>query len=118
MADETKSDWVEVGESEELKAFLFPVRKKIGLKKSVETESYQQLNNPEDEGKEGVTVEQMLAAAEGHTMDTKHLKDVAEENRPGGQSVHAGAGGDDALERAGKQPAALPGDCGFVFREI
>jgi hypothetical protein len=76
VADETKSFWVEVKESEELKAFLFPVRKKIGLKKSVETESYQQLNNPEDEGKEGVTVEQMLAAAEGHTMDTKHLKDT------------------------------------------
>jgi hypothetical protein len=76
VADETKSDWFVVGESEELKAFLFPQRQKIGLKKSGEKESFQQLNNPEDEGKPGVTVEQMLAAAEGNTMDTKHLKDI------------------------------------------
>src|ERR1700690_1836259 len=64
VADETKSDWFVVGESEELKAFLFPERKKIGLKKGEEKAEFQQLNNPEDEGKENVTVEQMLAAAE------------------------------------------------------
>jgi len=76
VADETKSDWFVVGESEELKSFLFPERKKIGLKKGEDKVEFQQLNNPEDEGKPGVTVEQMLAAAEGNTMDTKHLKDI------------------------------------------
>jgi hypothetical protein len=76
VADETKSEWFVVGESEELKAFLFPERKKIGLKKGDEKAAFQQLNNPEDEGKPGITVEQMLAAAEGQTTDTKHLKDT------------------------------------------
>ncbi len=77
VADETQSGWLKVGDSDELKALLFPEKKKIGLKKGKEKQEFQQLNNPEDEGKEGVTVEQMLAAAEGHTGDTKHLKDRA-----------------------------------------
>lgn len=76
VADETKSEWFVVGESEELKAFLFPERKKIGLKKGDEKVTFQQLNNPEDEGKPGITVEQLLAASEGQTTDTKHLKDT------------------------------------------
>jgi len=74
VADETKSDWFVVGESEELKAFLFPERKKIGLKKDHAEESFQKLNIAEDEAKPAITVEQMLAAAEGHTEDTAHLK--------------------------------------------
>lgn len=75
IADETKENWVVVGESEELKAMLFPERKKLGLKKGGATEAIKMINTPEDAAKPEITVEQMLASAEGHTEDTKHLKD-------------------------------------------
>jgi len=75
IGDETKTSWVVVGENEDLKAMLFPEHKKLGLKKGGEEPTFQQLNKPEDEEKPALTVEQMLAAAEGHTIDTKHLKD-------------------------------------------
>ncbi len=75
IADETKTDWVVVGQNEELKAMLFPERKKLGLKKGGEGHTFQKLNKPEDDAKPEITVEQMLAAGEGHTEDTKHLKD-------------------------------------------
>jgi len=74
VADETKNGWLTVGDSDELKALLFPERKKLGLKKGEAKESFQHLNSPEDESKPSVTVEQMLAAAEGNTEATKQLK--------------------------------------------
>ena len=75
VADETKSEWFVVGENDELKAFLFPERKKMTLKKGDDKQEFQKLNKEEDSGKPEITVEQMLAAAEGHTEDTQHLKD-------------------------------------------
>ncbi len=75
ISDASQESWTIVGESEELKAMLFPERKKLGLKKGGSDEAIHMINSPEDEAKPEVTVEQMLAAAEGHTEDTKHLKD-------------------------------------------
>ncbi len=64
-----------VGSNDEVKAMLFPERKKLGLKKGGGNEPINLINKPEDANQPEVTVEQMLAAAEGHTEDTKHLKD-------------------------------------------
>ena len=58
----------------------------------------------------------MLAAAEGHTEATKHLKDMQKEMDRAAALVHAGAGRHDGLERAGEQSAALSGFGGPVFR--
>ncbi|HVU38572.1 MAG TPA: GYF domain-containing protein [Opitutales bacterium] len=75
LADETKENWVVVGENAEVKAMLFPEKKKLGLKKGGGTEAVTMINRPEDAGQPEVTVEQMLAAGEGHTEDTKYLKE-------------------------------------------
>jgi hypothetical protein len=74
VADESKSSWVAVKDFAELKAALFPEHKKLGLKKQAKEETIQYINKPEDEAKPAITVEEMLAAAEGHTEDTKNLK--------------------------------------------
>jgi hypothetical protein len=75
ISDESRTDWTKVGESEELKALLFPERKKLGLRKGPAQENIETINKPEDPSAPQVTVEQMLAASEGKTETTKHLKD-------------------------------------------
>jgi len=89
VADENKSSWVVVRDFPELKAMLFPEKKKLGLKKEGKpVEAIKYINKPEDESKPAITVEQMLAAAEGHTDDTRHLKDVQKEiSRAAGLSM-------------------------------
>jgi multisubunit Na+/H+ antiporter MnhB subunit len=70
--DEAASNWVPVGGNAALKALLFPERHKLGLKKSRD-ESIQLINKPEDAVAPAITVNQMLAAAEGESKETKHL---------------------------------------------
>jgi len=80
VADDSKSNWVAVKDFPELKAMIFPEQKKLGLKKEdKKVEAIQYINKPEDDAKPAITVEQMLAAAEGHTEDTRHLMDVQKE---------------------------------------
>ena len=71
---ENKNSWVAVRDLPELKALLFPEHKKLGLKKERNREGIKYINKPEDEPEPTITVEQMLAAAGGHTEVTKNLK--------------------------------------------
>ena len=71
--DDASSTWLPVGGNAELKALLFPERKKLGLKK--ERDDIKFLNKPEDVAAPAVTVSQMLAAAEGESKETKYLKE-------------------------------------------
>jgi hypothetical protein len=68
--DATTEQWVTLGSSAELMAAVFPEKKKLILKaKEIKT-----LNKP-DENAKAITVDDMLAAAEGRTADTAGKKD-------------------------------------------
>ncbi len=69
--DEAQQAWVPVSSNPELKRALFPERTKLSLRAKADTS---QFLNKEDEGAPSVTVHDMLAAAEGKTEETKHLK--------------------------------------------
>jgi hypothetical protein len=68
--DSVAEKWVEIQSNLELVQILFPVKKKLAVRQKdlVETIS---LNGPEKEDEEPITVEGMLAAAEGNTEETK-----------------------------------------------
>jgi hypothetical protein len=68
--DATTEQWVALSANTELMAEVFPEKKKLVLKpKEIKT-----LNKP-DENAKAITVDDMLAAAEGRTDDTKDKKD-------------------------------------------
>jgi hypothetical protein len=68
--DATTEQWVALGSNAELMAAVFPEKKKLILKpKEIKT-----LNKP-DENAKAITVDDMLAAAEGRTADTAGKKD-------------------------------------------
>lgn len=68
--DAGTEQWVAIGTNAELKAALWPEKKKLTFKATqVKT------LNVEKEGDAPITVEQFLAAAEGKTEDTKDRKD-------------------------------------------
>lgn len=71
--DEDKEEWIPFALNEELKNQVFPKREKLSLKiAGAETERVDdELANPEAKKHD---VEEMLAAAEGKTEETKHLK--------------------------------------------
>ena len=73
--DETKEEWIPIALNEELKNQVFPQREKLILKvgkaggaPTVEGEA------PVAEEQSGLNVADMLAAAEGQTDETRHLK--------------------------------------------
>jgi len=71
LYDAATEQWVAIGGHAELKAALWPEKKKLTFKQT-------QVKNL-NVGKEGdapITVEQFLAAAEGRTEDTKDRKDM------------------------------------------
>jgi len=73
--DEEKEEWIPFALNPELFAQIFPKREKLSLK----TVNAQDAAATEDDerdasGGEGIDVEHMLAAAEGVTEETKHLK--------------------------------------------
>ncbi|MCB1122043.1 MAG: hypothetical protein KJT03_10865, partial [Verrucomicrobiae bacterium] len=68
--DEDKEVWVAVNSNADLTAALFPAEKKLVLKKKGE-EELNLLNKREDANKKKVTIEEILAAAEGDTEETK-----------------------------------------------
>jgi hypothetical protein len=65
--------WIAVGSNADLKAALFPEKKKLTIKAKANVATL----NVEQENQEPITVNDMLAAAEGKTADTKHAKDPA-----------------------------------------
>lgn len=67
--DATAEQWVALGSKPELMAEVFPEKKKLSLKaKEIKT-----LNKP-DENAKAITVDDMLAAAEGRTDETSDKK--------------------------------------------
>lgn len=73
--DAEAEKWVSVGSDEELKAQLFPEKKKLGLKAKDDIKSL----NTTTESVPPIEVADMLAAAEGRTEDTKDKKDLTED---------------------------------------
>lgn len=69
--DEDKEVWVAVHSNADLNEALFPEEKKLALRKKGE-ENPNRLNKPEDENRKKVTIEEILAAAEGDTEETKN----------------------------------------------
>ena len=68
--DSTTEQWVALSANPELMAAAFPEKKRLSLKaKEIKT-----LNKP-DENAKAITVNDMLAAAEGRTDDTKGKSD-------------------------------------------
>lgn len=68
--DATSEQWVALSTQTELMAAIFPEKRKHTLKKA----EFKALNKP-DEGAKAISVDDMLAAAEGRTADTADKKD-------------------------------------------
>lgn len=73
--DAAAEKWVSVGSDLELKAQLFPEKKKLGLKAKEDVKSL----NSTTESVPPIEVADMLAAAEGRTDETKDKKDLSED---------------------------------------
>jgi len=71
--DETKEEWIPIALNEQLKADVFPEREKLSLKIS-EAKDDEPVTVDGAEEKEGLDVNDMLAAAERDTEETRHLK--------------------------------------------
>lgn len=81
--DETKEEWIPIALNEQLKAEVFPQREKLSLKicevtdgkkskKKAKKKAIEESDEKEEQG--GLDVNVMLAAAEGDTKETRHLK--------------------------------------------
>ena len=65
--DATTEQWVTLSSNSELMAVVFPEKRRLSLKnKTIST-----LNKPAEDSARPITVTDMLAAAEGHTDDTR-----------------------------------------------
>ena len=72
--DPKMESWALIQSNEPLKEQIFPEKKKLTLRKKTEDE-VEKLNEEDEEGEDtSVKVEEMLAAAEGHTEETKHVR--------------------------------------------
>ena len=69
--DEPMEAWIAIGSNDKLKGQLFPEKKKLSLRNN---RAAAEDNDGEEVVTESVTVENMLAAAEGQTAETEHLK--------------------------------------------
>ena len=69
--DTQQESWLPIASNEDLKQQVFPVKKKLGLRARA-AEEYHSLN--EDVGGPKISVEHMLAEAEGETDETKHMR--------------------------------------------
>lgn len=70
--DPRMESWALIHSNEPLKEKIFPEKKKLSLRKKTDEEVVSL--NREDVDTEPVKVEEMLAAAEGHTDETKHVR--------------------------------------------
>jgi len=69
--DATTEQWVAIGSDEAVKAAVFPEKKKLQIKKDVEISTL----NKQTDSAAPISVDDMLAAAEGKTHDTKDKSD-------------------------------------------
>jgi len=72
--DATTEQWTPIASNADLKITLFPEKKKLTVRPKQKLDTL----NKEVEGAAPITVNDMLAAAEGRTSDTKDKKDPAE----------------------------------------
>ncbi len=70
--DEASEDWVVIGTNLELKALLFPEKKKLQIRGQSEEAT---TDRAATDSRPPITVDEMLAAAEGRTADTKDRLD-------------------------------------------
>ncbi len=73
--NDDEEEWLAIGDNRDLAGQIFPEKRKLILKPKSD-EDMNLLNANEDEI-ESISVEEMLAAAEGDTEETKHLKESA-----------------------------------------
>ena len=73
--DEGLEAWAAIGSNQELLERIFPSKKSLSLRKS-EQRLRKSPASVEDEQREVISVEEMLAAAEGKTEETHHLKEA------------------------------------------
>lgn len=71
--DATTEEWVAVGANAEVKAAVFPEKKKLSVKRDTKVATL----NKETDSAAPISVNDMLAAAEGRTDDTKDKSDPA-----------------------------------------
>ena len=69
--DSGSEQWLAIGGNSELKAALWPEKRRLGFK----AKEFKAVNVERAEGEAPITVEQFLAAAEGQTEETKGRKD-------------------------------------------
>jgi len=72
--DEAKEEWVPIALNDELKEQVFPQREKLTLKIKTKEEAKAEAKNSKNAEKTEINVEEMLAAAEGATSETRHLR--------------------------------------------
>ena len=70
--NEASEDWVVIGTNLELTALLFPEKKKLQIRAQVEEET---ADRAKTDSRPPITVDEMLAAAEWRTADTKDRLD-------------------------------------------
>ena len=69
--DPSSEQWLTIGSSPEMKAALWPEKRKMGFKQK----EFKVINEEVAEGTKAISVEDFLAAADGQTEDTKGKKD-------------------------------------------
>lgn len=69
--DTPTEQWLTIGSNAELKALIWPEKKKMGFKQK----EFKVINEEKPESAPAITVQEFLAAAEGKTDDTKGMKD-------------------------------------------
>jgi hypothetical protein len=69
--DAGTEQWAAVGSNAEVKALIFPEKRKLTIK----AKEIVSLNQPKSDSQAPITVDDILAAAEGKTADTKDRKD-------------------------------------------
>lgn len=73
--DESREEWIPIALNEDLKKQVFPPKERLSLKVgNVDRERHTDDERENNPNQRGLDVEDMLAAAEGETKDTKHLK--------------------------------------------
>ncbi len=72
--DPTTEQWLLIGSSPEMKAALWPEKKKMGFKQK----EFNVIGEERTDSTPPITVQEFLAAAEGKTEDTKGKKDKSE----------------------------------------
>jgi len=72
--DSISEKWVEIQSNSELIAALFPTKKKLSMKAKEHIPSL--INTPKKQDERPITVEEMLAAAEGETAETRGRRDL------------------------------------------